>query len=200
MKAFTFALVARYPDGVSRPLTGGVGAPVAADDGSDEYVCAFSCPLIGGGGQFRSVYPEWAYSKAVSFVRFNMYGLAFEPVDAAGNRADLAVPLTDASGNPCFAPAHFLGRCLHNGVLVDFTAEVQSPEPADHGEWTCRTRCSLYDFDHPVRSVSPEHAYELAFAFLRNIIDPLGEGQLTDRTGAPLLIRAPVLLHGEDQA
>lgn len=31
MKAFTFSLVARYPDGATRPLTGEVGAPVAAD-------------------------------------------------------------------------------------------------------------------------------------------------------------------------
>jgi hypothetical protein len=192
MKAFVFSLIARYPDGVSRPLTGQVDSPVAVGDGSDEYVCTFSCPLIGGSGQFRSRWPEWAYSKAVSFVRFNMHGLGFEPCDAAGNPADLAVPITDEFGIPCFAPARFLGRCLHHDVLVDFTAEIQPPEQLGPRDWGCAVELSHYGRLGPIRSEWPEHAYELAFAFLRNMVDPRGEGQLTDRNGGPLLIRAPV--------
>lgn len=192
MKAFTFSLVARYPDGITRPLTGEVGTPVAANDGTDEYLCSFSCPLIGGGGEFRSRYPEWAYSKAAGFLRFNTHGLGFEVCDAEGNTAGVPVPVTDEFGIPCFAPARFLGRCLHNGTPTDFTAEVQPPGPADHGEWACRTRCSPYGFDNAIRSEWPEHAYELAFTFLRNVLDYRGEGKLTDRNGAPLLIRAPV--------
>jgi hypothetical protein len=192
MKAFTFSLTARYPDGVSRPLTGEVSAPAAADDGSDAYVCAFSCPLIGGGGQFRSRYPEWAYSKAVSFLRFNMEGLGFEPCDAAGNKADIAAPVQDEFGLPCFAPAWFLGRCLHNGVPVDFTATVQPPEQLGPREWGCAVEISHLGRFGPVRSEWPEHAYELAFAVLRNMLDHRGEGQLTDRKGGPLIIRAPV--------
>lgn len=192
MKAFTFSLVARYPDGVTRPLTGEVGAPVAANDGTDEYLCSFSCPLIGGGGQFRSRYPEWTYATAVSFLRFNMEGQGFEVCDGEGNAADIAAPVTDDYGIPCFAPARFHGRCLHNGVLIDFTAEIQPPERHEHGGWGCAVELSHYGRLGPIQSGVPEHAYELAFKFLRQMVDYRGEGQLTDRNGAPLLIRAPV--------
>lgn len=192
MRAFTFSLTARYPDGVTRPLTGSVGAPVAADDGTEDYLCSFSCPLMGGGGQFRSVYPEWAYSKAASFLRFNMEGLGFEVCDAGGQAADLPVPVTDDYGIPCFAPARFLGRCLYNDALTDFTAEVQPPERTAQGDWGCVVELSLYGFRKPILSNWPEHAYELAFGFLRQMVDYRGEGQLTDRRGRPLLIRAPV--------
>lgn len=146
MRAFTFSLVARYPDGVTRPLTGEVGAPVAADDGTDDYLCSFSCPLTGGGGQFRSRYPEWAYSRAVSFIRFNIEGQGFEVLDADGNEAGIAPPVTDEFGIPCFAPARFLGRCLHNDVLTDFIAEVQPPEPTAQGDWGCVVDLSQYGF------------------------------------------------------
>ena len=192
MRAFTFSLFARYPDGVTRPLTGEVGAPVAAQDGTDDYLCSFSCPLIGGAGQFRSRYPEWAYSRAVSFLRFNMEGQGFEVCDAAGKEADIAAPVADDFGIPCFAPARFHGRCLHDGALTDFTAEVQPPERTAQGDWGCAVALSHFGFRRPILSSWSEHAYELAFAFLRQMVDYRGEGQLTDRNGKPLLIRAPV--------
>jgi hypothetical protein len=192
MRAFSFSLIARYPDGVTRPLTGEVGAPVPASDGTDDYLCSFVCPLIGGGGQFRSRYPEWAYSRAVSFIRFDMEGRGFEVQDAKGNAAVLVAPVTDEFGIPCFAPARFRGRCLHDDVLTDFTAEVQPPERTAQGDWGCLVELSQYGFRNPILAGSPEHAYELAFAFLRQMTDYRGEGQLTDRKGSPLLIRAPV--------
>lgn len=191
MKAFTFSLVARDPDGITRPLTGEISAPVAADDGTDEYVCSFTCPLTRGGGQFRSRYPEWAYSKAVSFVRFDMQGQGFEICDAEGNEADILPPMTDDQGNPCFAPAWFHGRCLHNGVQTDFTAEIQPPEPHRLG-WGCAVEISHYGQLGPILSSWPEHAYELAFAFLRKMLDYHRQGSITDMNGVSLLIRAPV--------
>lgn len=98
----------------------------------------------------------------------------------------------DEFGIPCFAPARFRGCCLHDGVLIDFTAEVQPPEPTERGDWGCPVEISHYGQLGPILSSWPEHAYELAFAFLRQMVDDRGEGQLTDRNGAPLLIRAPV--------
>lgn len=191
MKPFTFSLFARYPDGARLPLTGHVGAPVADETGTYTYTCAFDCPLTGGGGQFRSAYPEWTYSKAVSFLRFGFEGRGFEVCDAQGNAADIAVPVTDEFGIPCFAPARFHGHCLHQDVLTDFTAEVQPPEPNAWG-WGCAVELSHYGRLGPIQSEWPEHAYELAFECLRRMVNDRGEGQLTDRAGAPLLIRAPV--------
>lgn len=190
MRAFAFSLIARDPDGITRPLTGEISAPVAVNDGSDEYLCNFICPLTRGGGQFRSRYPEWVYSKAISFVRFDMQGQGFEIRDTEGKEADIMPPVTDAFGIPCFAPARFQGRCLHNGALTDFTAEVQPPEPHRLG-WGCPVEISHYGRCGPILSSWPEHAYELAFAFLRRMLDYHGQGSLTDMTGAPLLIRAP---------
>lgn len=46
MRDFTFNLFARYPDGAVTPLK---GSGRAVGDGADTYVCAFDCPLIGGG-------------------------------------------------------------------------------------------------------------------------------------------------------
>jgi len=192
MRAFAFSLIARYPDGVTRPLTGEVGAPLAASDGTDDYLCNFTCPLGRGGGQFRSRYPKWAYSKAVSFVRFDMEGQGFEVQDAEGNESDIAAPVTDEFGIPCFAPARFLGRCMHNDAPTDFIAEVQPPERTAQGDWGCMVGLSQHGFRKPILSSWPEHAYELAFEFVRRMVNYYGEGPLTDRKGGSLLIRAPV--------
>lgn len=193
MKSFAFSLVARYTDGVTLPLTGHVSAPVADD--TDHYTCSFDCPLLGGGGQFRSRYPEWAYSKAVLWLRFNMEGLGFEIRDGAGRKAEIAAPVMDDFGIPCFAPARFHGRALHKGALAEFTAEVQPPEPDPRGGWGCPVRCSLYGGRlGPIHSDWPEHAYELSFALLRNLLggNLRDEVPPVDISGAPLLIRAPV--------
>lgn len=191
MRGFAFSLVGRFPDGTTRPLIGEVGAPVVANDGSDDYLCTFVCPLNRGGGQFRSRYPEWAYSKAVSFVRFDMQGQGFEICDAEGNEADILPPMTDGHGIPCFAPARFQGCCLHNGALTEFTAQIHSPEPHRFG-WGCAVEISHYGRLGPILSSWPEHAYELAFEFVRRMLCSYSQGQITDRNGAPLLIRAPV--------
>lgn len=189
MRAFTLNLFARYPDGVVAPLKGHMYAPVS--DGADAYVCAFDCPLLGGGGQFRSAYPEWAYAQAVSWLRFGFEGAGFIICDAEGRKADIAAPVTDEYGMPCFAPARFRGCVLHTGVLTGFTAAVMPPERDERDLWDCAVMYSPCGALGPVRSEWPEHAYRLAFAFLRNLIDYRGEGKPVAMNGTPLLIRAP---------
>ena len=189
MKGFALNLNARYTDGVVLPLRGKVDAPLY--DG-EQYVCAFECPLIGGGGTFRSSYPEWAYSKAALWLRFNLEGQGFEICDA-GHTTDIPVPVVDEAGMPCFPSAQFRGRVLHKGVLTDFTAEVHSPQPDPRGGWGSLVACSLYEGRlGPIHSDWPEHAYELAFTFVRNMLDYRGECRPVGYDGVPLIFRAPV--------
>lgn len=190
MRPFTFHLDARYPDGVVAPLKGHVAAPVC--DGADAYLCAFDCPLLGGGGQFRSRYPEWAYAEAVSWLRFGCEGAGFIVCDTEGRKADIAAPVTDEYGIPCFPPAHFRGRALHKGALIRFNAAIRPPERDERGEWVCAVACSPYGELGPIRSGWPEHAYQLAFAFLRSLIDYRGEGKPVAMDGTPLTICAPL--------
>lgn len=192
MRTFTFNLFARHPDGIVAPLKGHVAAPVG--DGTDAYICAFDCPLLGGGGQFRSRYPEWAYAQAVSWLRFGFEGQGFDVCDADGGKADIAAPVTDEYGIPCFAPARFRGRVLHKGVLTEFTAAVNPPERDTDGLWACAVTYSPYGVIGPVRSDWPEHAYEMAFTLLRNLIDYRGEGKPVAMNGTPLTICARVRL------
>jgi hypothetical protein len=192
MRAFTFSLFARHPDGSLHPLTGAVGAPVAANDGTNDYLCSFACPLTKGGGQTRSPLPEWAYSKAVSFLRFSIDLTGMAICDASGADADIAVPVTDEFGIPCFPAARFHGSAIRDGRLVDFTAEVQPPELRHDGLWGCAIKSIDFDLPGPILSSWPEHAYELAFDFIRRMIGYRSEGQSVDRSGKPLLIRAPV--------
>lgn len=153
MRAFAFHLFARDPDGVSVPLKGHVGAPVS--NGGD---------------------PEWAYAQAVSWLRFGFEGASFLVCNDEGRLTDIAAPVTDEYDIPCFAPARFRGRVLREGARTDFTAAVQPPERDADGLWHCCVTYSPYGELNPVRSHWPEHAYELAFAFLRRLIDYRGRG------------------------
>jgi hypothetical protein len=190
MHAFTFSLFARYPDSIVTPLKGCVDAPIS--DGGEFYTCALDCPLVGGGGQFRSRYPEWAYAQALSWLRMSFEGQGFEVCGPEGRVADIAAPVTDEYGIPCFAPARFRGRVLHGGELIRFSATVRPPERNADGLWACAVNYSPYGELGPVRSHWPEHAYQLAFAFLRNLVDYRGEGKPVGMNGAPLVIHAPV--------
>ena len=125
-------------------------------------------------------------------MRFSIELTGLTLCDEAGNDADIAVPVTDEFGIPCFAPARFRGHVLRDGQITDFTAGVRPPEPAANGCWGCKIESSDFDLFGPILSSWPEHAYEMAFRFIRQMLAYRGEGSPVDSNGAPLLIRAPV--------
>lgn len=208
MQGFAFELPARRPDGSLLHVSGHVQSPAllpATDDGAvQDYACGFSCSLSGA-GCFLSPWPDLVFTQALMALRRELEATRIRPLAGGDVEPDLLPPLKDEWGEDHFMPVKFRGWLPAAAAPLRFTARVDPPEyapqhdpghePAAGGQgvpWSCRVRCSWLDIDVEVRSRWPDHAYHLAFDFLRRLA--VRAGGVTDRHGRPLMLRPPVWL------